>query len=215
MLYDVAVNPISPRAVPKSGVRSAECGVRSAECGVRSAECGVRSAECGVRSAECGVRSAECGVRSAECGVRSLKKTIKRLTVFCEMKRNETKWIKMYWNEYIQCHYSQIPPCHNLNKEQKSGSTEYANLKICILRSEFFEDCDYIQLISSDCLTLFVYTTPCSNDFEPKQGIKQRKCRICKFENLYFAKPALRRLWLYITYVFQFFDAFRIYNTMQ
>ena len=51
--------------------------------------------------------------------------------------------------------------------------------------------------------------------FKPKQGIKQRKCRIlCKFENLYFAKQALRRLWRYVTRLFRFSNTFWIYNSM-
>ena len=53
----------------------------------------------------------------------------------------------------------------NLNKEWNSGSAEYANLKICILQNERFEDCNKMQLISSDSLTPFVYTTRCRDDF--------------------------------------------------
>ena len=35
----------------------------------------------------------------------------------------------------------------------------------CILRNKRFEDCNEMQLISSDSLTLFVYTTRCRDDF--------------------------------------------------
>ena len=37
------------------------------------------------------------------------------------------------------------------------GSAEYANLKICILRNELLKDCDEMQLISSDSLTLLSF----------------------------------------------------------
>ena len=40
-----------------------------------------------------------------------------------------------------------------------SGSAEYANSKIIIFRNELFEDCDDMQVIYSDSLTLFAYTT--------------------------------------------------------
>ena len=53
----------------------------------------------------------------------------------------------------------------NLSKEYYSGSAEYANLKICILQNERLKDCNDMQLISSDSLTLFIYTTRCRNDF--------------------------------------------------
>ena len=52
------------------------------------------------------------------------------------------------------------------------GSAEYAHSKISILRNELFEDCSNLQLISSHSLALFVYTTRCSVDFEPKKDIQ-------------------------------------------
>ena len=48
--------------------------------------------------------------------------------------------------------------------------------------------------------------------FKPKQEIKQRKCRICKFENPYFAKPPRRRLWRYVTRLFRFYNTFEYTN---
>ena len=44
--------------------------------------------------------------------------------------------------------------------------------------------------------------------FKPEQEIKQLKCRICKFEDLYFAKQPLRRLWRYVTRLFRFYNTF-------
>ena len=44
-----------------------------------------------------------------------------------------------------------------LPRNKNSGSAEYANLKFCILRNELLEDCNEMQLISSDSLTVFTY----------------------------------------------------------
>ena len=102
----------------------------------------------------------------------------------------------MFWNKHIKWHNSQIPPYDNLNKEKNSGSVEYANCKICILQSESFEDCNNMQPSSSDSLTLFVYTTRCSDDFQRKQGIKQRNCRTCKIQICNLLNRALLTFWL-------------------
>ena len=48
------------------------------------------------------------------------------LTVFA--KRNETKWIIMYWNKHIQCHNSPIPLFDNLNNWNKTA--EVQNMQI-------------------------------------------------------------------------------------
>ena len=47
-----------------------------------------------------------------------------------------------------------FPSCDNLNKELNSGSVDYANFEICILRNELYDDCNDMQLISSHSLTL-------------------------------------------------------------
>ena len=87
-----------------------------------------------------------------------------------------------------------------------SGSAEYANLKICILRNELFEDCDYIELVSSDSLMLFVYTTRCSNDFEP---IKTRN-KTAVVQNTQIWKNELEGC--LENPFFPFFNTYRVYS---
>ena len=49
------------------------------------------------------------------------------------------------------------------------------------MRNERFEDCNEMQLISSDFLTLFVYATPCSVEFCTKTlSQKVRSAPICE-----------------------------------
>ena len=83
----------------------------------------------------------------------------------------------MYWNEHIQCHNSLIPLRENL-----SESVEYANLKICILRNERLEDCNEMQLISSNSLTLFVYTARCRDDFNLNKEYNRGSAEYANFK---------------------------------
>ena len=71
------------------------------------------------------------------------------LVYFCIL-RNETKWINLNWNEYIQCHNSPFPPCDN---QTRNKTAEVQNMQIpkyvfCETSSSKPET--YIQLISSD-----------------------------------------------------------------
>ena len=93
------------------------------------------------------------------------------LTVFCETKRNEERCTEMNISNIITVRFLRTI---TENKEQNSESAEYADSKICILRNELFEDCNDMQQekmvscmqpISSDSLTLLVFTTRCSDDF--------------------------------------------------
>ena len=60
-------------------------------------------------------------VRKMYCTVLTFLSKVKAYV--CETKRNETKWIIIYWNEHIQRHNSPIPLCDNLNKECRLKSS--------------------------------------------------------------------------------------------
>ena len=68
-----------------------------------------------------------------------------------------------------------------------SGSAEYANLKICILRNELFEDYNVMQLIFSHSLKLFVYTIRCSDDFKTWTRNKTAEVQNMQIQNSFYA----------------------------